>query len=145
MTVRIADLNRQPDPPPLFKISKRHRQITMDTCAYVLATLDGDLSVNALATRIGYSRSHFSRMFRRIMGLPLNAYVTNARMDHAAELLRDTNLTVIAIMHRVGYESTSAFATTFRGRTGLGPREYRDRSRLDAETRRRTAQEGLQE
>lgn len=114
-------------------------------CAYVLSNLDGDLTVNALATKAGYSRSHFSRMFRRIMDLPLNTYVTNARMDKAAELLRETNLTVVAIMHRVGYESTSAFATTFRGRTGSSPREYRDRSRLDAEMRRCAAQNGLQE
>lgn len=146
MTVRIEELNSKPaSRRGRFKISKFHEQIVMDICEYVHANLDKDLTLKALATRSGYSRSHFARCFSRIHGKSLQAYVAHARVDAAAALLRDTNHTVLAIMHRVGYQSSGSFSQVFRARTGYAPATYRNVAREAQEARRQLAQDGLQE
>ncbi|MGZ8631551.1 MAG: helix-turn-helix domain-containing protein, partial [Actinomycetota bacterium] len=49
------------------------------------------------------------------------------RIDRAQQLLRETELTVTQICHRVGFNSLSHFTTTFRQHIGVSPSAYRRR------------------
>jgi len=85
--------------------------------------------VNDLAAKAGYTRSHFSRLFRHQTGLSPRQYVINARIALAKELLRGSTLSVSEIALRAGYGDVFMFSRQFRRRTGQPPSAYRARAR----------------
>ena len=46
-------------------------------------------------------------------------------MEQARKLLRETSLAVQVIASDLGYDNAANFATAFRSRFGLSPRDYR--------------------
>jgi AraC-like DNA-binding protein len=82
----------------------------------------------ALATRVGMSRAAFSARFTNLVGEPPMAYLTGWRLTLAADLLRDTDATVAAIAHEVGYQNAFAFSAAFKRAHGHSPARWRDRA-----------------
>jgi len=101
--------------------------------AYIQAHLHDLEGVEALAARAGYTRSHFSRLFRQQTGLSPQQYVINARIALAKELLRGTNLSVSEVARRAGYAELFAFSRQFRQYTGVTPSGYRADRHADEE------------
>jgi AraC-like DNA-binding protein len=92
---------------------------------YIQAHLTSPPSVEWLAQHWGYTRSHFSREFTAHYGLPPQTYILNARLAHAKELLRETELSMGQIAQMTGFASPAIFATRFRQKTGMSPTAYR--------------------
>lgn len=84
--------------------------------------------VTQLAAKAGYTRSHFSRLFKLQTGLSPQTYIINARIALAKELLRGTSMTVSEIAVRTGYSDVFQFSKQFSRRTGVPPSGYRSRS-----------------
>ena len=82
-------------------------------------------SVTELAQRAGLSRSAFAERFTRLLGQSPAAYITDRRLDRAAQLLRSTQTTVSKIGHAVGYTSDAAFSRAFRRRFDQPPTRWR--------------------
>ena len=82
-------------------------------------------SVEYLAHKWGYSRSHFTRRFTGHFGLSPQAYMVNARMSLAKELLRETDLSCTQIASLTGFGDLARFSSRFRQKTGLSPTAYR--------------------
>lgn len=84
-------------------------------------------TLESLAREIGISRAGLARRFKDRVGQPMFGYLTDLRMQNARELLKDSELSLHAVAHRVGYRSTIAFAKTFKKLTGETPSAYRKR------------------
>ena len=100
------------------------RQLT----AHIQENLHDVGGVGRLAEKAGYTRSHFSRLFRAHTGLSPRQFVINARIAFAKELLRGSTLCVSEIALRAGYGDVFGFSKQFRQRTGLTPSGYRVRA-----------------
>jgi AraC family transcriptional regulator len=94
---------------------------------FARARLDRPIGLDDLAAQVGLSRYHFCTAFRLATGQTPHDWLIAQRMDKAAELLRDTDLSITMIALEVGYETSSAFAARFRRMTGLTPSEHRRR------------------
>lgn len=86
---------------------------------------DDELDVASLAQLAGLSRSHFSRLFTRTVGMSPAQYVLNERMKRAAHLLEVTDLSVKAIALSVGIRDPNYFSKLFRHAFSLSPSEFR--------------------
>ena len=82
-------------------------------------------TVEGLARAVGLSRSAFAARFTDLVGEPPLEYVSRWRMTKAAELLRETDLSVLDVAERAGYHSEAAFSRAFRRREGTAPARYR--------------------
>jgi AraC-like DNA-binding protein len=82
-------------------------------------------TVAALAAETGLSRAAFAARFTQLVGEPPLTYLTGWRMTLAADLLRDTDATVAAIAHQVGYEDPFAFSAAFKRAHGTSPSAWR--------------------
>ncbi len=71
------------------------------------------------------SRATFIRRFGRSTGMTVGAFLTQARLMTAAELLATTDSTVATIAAQVGYRSESAFSRSFREANGTTPGRFR--------------------
>lgn len=82
-------------------------------------------TVAALAQEVGASRAALARRFTELVGEPPMAFLTEWRLDLAADLLQGTEHTVEAIARQVGYGSAFALSTAFKRHFGVSPREHR--------------------
>ncbi|KAB8170985.1 helix-turn-helix domain-containing protein [Streptomyces sp. 3MP-14] len=91
-------------------------------------------TVAALAAKVGVSRAALARRFTELVGRPPMAHLTDRRLDLAAELLLDPDLTVEAVARRVGYGSAFALSTAFKRERGITPSDHRDAAAAAAAT-----------
>ena len=81
--------------------------------------------LKTLASRYHMSSSYLSRLVRESTGQSLTELLWRRRMEKAAQLLRDTDLSILAVSQSVGYENSSFFYRLFERRYGMPPKEYR--------------------
>jgi AraC-like DNA-binding protein len=81
-------------------------------------------SVASLGAAVGTSRASFARRFHDLVGeSPIN-YLTSWRLRLAADLLIETDATLEAVAHQVGYSNAFALSTAFKRVHGISPRHY---------------------
>lgn len=103
-------------------------RILTETRQYMEAHLDEPLSILNLSRRACVSATTFKEGFRRLYGLPVHTWLQQRRMERAAELLRDSSLSVLGVAQSVGYSSASQFSAVFRRQYGMSPTVYRKMS-----------------
>ena len=67
--------------------------------------------------------------FKAMYGVPIGAYIRQAKMRYALLLMSKPNLTIGNIAEHLGYANASKFAATFRKVYGKSPEEYRNQKR----------------
>lgn len=86
-------------------------------------------TVDELAQAAGISRSALTERFARYLGQAPIAYLTDWRLELAAERLRTTSRSVLQVAGEVGYESEAAFNRAFKRRFAMPPAAYRRSAR----------------
>lgn len=82
-------------------------------------------TVSSLASAVGVSRAALARRFTSLVGEPPMSFLTEWRLDIAADLLRKENATIAAVARQVGYGSAFALSTAFKRVHGVSPHEHR--------------------
>jgi len=106
-------------------VEKHHREVVERAAARIRESPGDAPSVAALAREAGYSADHFARTFARVLGEGPQAYVINARMERARQLLAESSLSVGMIAEALGFRDIFFFSRQFRQRTGSTPTAYR--------------------
>jgi transcriptional regulator GlxA family with amidase domain len=91
-----------------------------------------DWTVQRLARVSAVSTAHFARSFKQAFGVPPHRYLLTRRIERAAALLRDTDLSITDIAFRTGWASLGSFSRTLRDVTGDNPGVIRVRGRIAA-------------
>jgi AraC family transcriptional regulator len=87
--------------------------------------LDGNLSLEALALRAGWSRFHLHRAFRRVVGETPKQYTQRVRLERAAARLVAGSEPVLEVAIDAGFTSHEVFTRAFRRQFGRTPASYR--------------------
>lgn len=123
LLVYVERMSR-PVPLPHWGRPVRNRSIER-----ALELLRADLSkywtVTLLARAVGLSRPVFAREFVRMLKLSPMRYLTNQRMQVAAQLLCNTDASLAEIATHVGYRSEFAFGRAFKRHHHVAPGTYR--------------------
>ncbi|WP_344420616.1 AraC family transcriptional regulator [Pseudonocardia ailaonensis] len=82
-------------------------------------------TVTELARATAVSRSLLDARFREVLGRSPIRYLTEWRMHLARDLLTTTDLAVVVVARRVGYDAEEAFSRAFKRRHGASPRVWR--------------------
>lgn len=84
---------------------------------------DDDLSVEGIASALGYSRSHLHRLVYQATGKSISQYIREYRLEKALKLLQQEHLNVSEAAYRVGFGSASYFSKSFNEYFGFPPSE----------------------
>jgi AraC family transcriptional regulator len=91
---------------------------------YIKANLTQDLSILDLATLTGMSESHFSRSFKRSMGIAPYQYLMQQRVKRAKQLLEKKSIAISTIALDCGFANQTHLTKVFRQMTGMTPKAY---------------------
>lgn len=93
---------------------------------FLAAHLSENHTQEELSRRFDLPLTAMKTCFRSAYGVSIGAWLTDYRMNRAAELLlRDTQVSIAEIGGMVGYDSASKFAAAFKKAMKLTPSEYR--------------------
>jgi len=87
-------------------------------------------TATGLAKEVGLDRAYLSRLFKTQVGIGPIGYVNQLRLEHAASLLRHSDLNCSEVGLAVGYSDRSLFSRRFRTKFGLSPGSFRIRAKL---------------
>lgn len=119
------------------EIAKKHVQLKAEKyCVqqnYVNNAIDfidqnisnGNLSASYVAQYLNLNCDYFLRIFKNVTGLPFSGYVTAKKMNLAARLLKEENVSVSAAAEQLGYNSLTYFIKVFRKNFNQTPREFK--------------------
>lgn len=94
---------------------------------HIYAHLGEDLSLESLARVAAFSRFHFHRIFRAMMGETVNQFVQRLRLERAASLLAGyPSRPVTAIALECGFSGSDTFARAFRDAFGMTATQWRE-------------------
>ncbi len=83
------------------------------------------LDISRLCEIIGVSEVYLRKLFRHSLGVGPNAYIQQRRIEKATRLLRESNLSLIAIAEKCGFLNQYYFHRIFKKLIGTTPLTYR--------------------
>lgn len=104
-----------------------------DLPSWILANLQENLTIEALAERACLSPRHFSRVFKEIFHCTPAGFVEELRIGEARRRLLGLRARVESVGESVGFQSLDAFRRAFERRVGLTPSAFRRRIQSEAQ------------
>ena len=93
--------------------------------AYIEENYDKDLNMAVISNYVSMNYSLFSYAFKQYTGKNFVNYLKELRVNEAKRLLEETDMRVIEIGQKVGYENEKHFMKLFKSQCGVSPTEYR--------------------
>ena len=109
---------------PAYELPRARTELTRAAMTWVLGHLETS-ELGAAAKHCGTTPRTLRRRFLAETGLHFRAFVLQARMQRAMELLGEPSRSIVEVALDVGFRSQSAFAQAFRRVTGQAPRDFR--------------------
>ncbi|HOO27879.1 MAG TPA: AraC family transcriptional regulator [Lachnospiraceae bacterium] len=95
-------------------------------CDYINQHCTEDLSLDEIANMAGFSKYHFSRLFKEFTNVSFYKYLNGRRIAYAEKLLLDPEINVMEAAVRSGFNSISAFMRMFKIIKNCTPTEFRN-------------------
>lgn len=85
-----------------------------------------EISLETISDIAGFSKFHFSRLFKQFTDLSFYDYLNQRRVKEAEKLLLDPNLSITEIALRSGFSSISTFNRVFKSFKECTPTEFKN-------------------
>ena len=109
--------------------SESNRSVVQYAVLHIRNTPPAELSTQSIADALSISTGHLSRVFHQETGKKLVDYLQEVRMEHAARLIRETEMTNEQICEAVGYSRLPYFSAKFKEYFGVSLNDCRRRRR----------------
>lgn len=84
------------------------------------------ITLDAIAGVAGFSKFHFSRLFKQFTDMSFYDYLNQKRVKEAESLLLDPNLSITDVAMRSGFSSISTFNRVFKSFKECTPTEFKN-------------------
>lgn len=85
------------------------------------------LTVESIATELGYSKSNFCKIFKKTVGEGFHQALNRHRIACATDLLTVSDMSIADVAAEVGFSETKSFCRVFKAIMSTTPGEYRKR------------------
>lgn len=122
---RIARVLKSEDNPELtYDRHFRTMQEFSKTLSYISDNYMKKISLGEVANMLGFSESHFSKLFKKHTGYGFAKYLNMIRINNATEMLANSPSRIVDVSMACGYESVRNFNRVFFELVGCTPTEY---------------------
>ncbi|MDE6128055.1 MAG: AraC family transcriptional regulator [Lachnospiraceae bacterium] len=102
-------------------------QLIQQAICYMEEHICENISYTEVAKSVHMSSYNFHRTFSFIVGMTANEYIRKRRLTLAAMELQTTNISVIDVAYKYGYESPESFSKAFSQFHGATPRQAKQK------------------
>ncbi|OAB38422.1 hypothetical protein PGLA_20230 [Paenibacillus glacialis] len=88
---------------------------------YIEDHLQRKLTIDDVASTVGYSKFHFQRLFHHVSKQTIGQYILSRKLTEAARVLWEEQSKVVEIAYEYGFESHETFTRAFKNRFGMSP------------------------
>lgn len=104
---------------------KEYIQLFNDALEYIDNHYTEDISLDYIAGQTGFSKFHFSRLFKQYTGYNFSDYLCFRRIKEAEKKLENPDYSITDVAISSGFASISTFNRLFKQQKGCTPSEYR--------------------
>ena len=104
--------------------NKEYTEKFIFICNYINEHCTEDLNLDKIAKLAGFSKYHFTRLFKQITTTTFYKYLNLKRIEHAQKLLANPGISVTEVALNSGFSSLSAFIRMFKLINHCTPTEY---------------------
>jgi len=127
LTQFLADLFVAVCDRPVAPPEKRQGDLIHEVKSYLREQSELKITLGELSAVFQCNPYYLLRTFKKVVGIPPHAYLLNARIERAKELLVD-GVGLAAVAAETGFADQSHFHKTFRRIVAATPAQYRKRS-----------------
>ena len=99
--------------------------VEKEMVSYVQQNFTGKISLKEFGEQFHLSEKYISRYFKEHFHIALSQYVTYLRLEHAKQLLQDTDIPITEVAMQSGYQNVSYFIRSFKKTYGVSPLKYK--------------------
>ena len=88
--------------------------VEKEMVSYIQQNFTGKISLREFGEQFHLSEKYISRYFKEHFHITLSQYVTYLRLEHAKQLLQDTDIPVTDVAMQSGYQNVSYFIRSFQ-------------------------------
>ncbi|UKS28317.1 response regulator transcription factor [Paenibacillus sp. HWE-109] len=92
---------------------------------YVNSHFHENMTLKDVAAKFYMNHAYLGQLFRRKKGIQFNEYLHQLRTDEAKSLLRRTDLKIVEVAKKVGYNDPTYFSGKFEKHVGVTPTAYK--------------------
>ena len=101
--------------------------VEKEMVSYIQQNFTGKILLKEFGEQFHLSEKYISRYFKEHFHITISQYVTYLRLEHAKQLLQDTDIPVIEVAMQSGYQNVSYFIRSFKKTYGMSPLKYRNK------------------
>jgi len=98
-------------------------------CDYIMLHIYDELDLPTLAKQTGYSNYYLSRRFKKEVGVSINEFIRNCKIEQAKLLLITTTENITEISLKLSFSSRNYFSDIFQKLVGMTPKEFREQNK----------------
>ncbi|MFD1387339.1 helix-turn-helix domain-containing protein [Oceanobacillus oncorhynchi subsp. oncorhynchi] len=107
------------------QIGQSNEWVIHQVLTYIHENYDYEIRTCDLAKLVHLHPSYLHRIFKKMMKITINGYITKVRMEKAKMLLTKTDIPVTEIANYVGINTSQYFSNLFKIYTTFTPSQYR--------------------
>ena len=107
-----------------YAMQVMYKQLTDNVVKYLENHICESVSLEQIASDLGYSVPQMKKLFRMQMSCGIIDYFIELKMDEAKGLMQTSDMNITQIAHYLGYQDASYFSRLFKTRYGMTPSEY---------------------
>lgn len=108
------------------RVNPQYSKPIQSCLQYMELHLGEEVTLELLASRLGYTKYYLSRLFKEETGVTVHNYLKFIRLERAKVLLSTTDQRIDQIAESLHFGSRSFFDKAFKKSVGQNPAEYRD-------------------
>lgn len=110
-----------------YEQTENDKTAVEEAIKYIEGNFSRDISVIDIANHVGFSRTHFTRIFTKHLHVPPYEFLTRLRISKACEYLVESKINISETATSVGYKDIARFSKMFKLVTGETPMHFRNR------------------
>lgn len=92
---------------------------------YICQNYNENLTLDDVASKCHVNKCYLSKLFKSIMGVNFISYVNSIRIQNASKMLINSNMSIMEISEKCGFNSQNHFCEVFKNVKGVSAREFR--------------------
>ena len=96
---------------------------------YIKVNYNINIKMEDISEKMFFNKNYIGKIFKRETGMSISEFVREIRLNEISRQLSESDKKIADIAISCGYHDMKSFYTAFKKRTGLTPKEYRDKQR----------------